>query len=101
MSQASVAHCEVAWRLAGRLGLAETLINALGFTLERWDGSGPGASKATPFRCQCELVISHGTSRPGTVSLEQRAALHRSSTTRVQVSIPRWWSGSANRRQRS
>jgi hypothetical protein len=40
MSQASTAHCEVAQRLAARLGLDETVFDALGYTFERWDGSG-------------------------------------------------------------
>ena len=33
-------HCEVAQRLAGRLGLAESLIVCLGQLYERWDGKG-------------------------------------------------------------
>lgn len=34
------AHCEVAQRLAGRLGLGGTLVEALGQLYERWDGKG-------------------------------------------------------------
>jgi HD-GYP domain-containing protein (c-di-GMP phosphodiesterase class II) len=33
-------HCEVAQRLAGRLGFGTTLIQALGQLYERWDGKG-------------------------------------------------------------
>jgi HD-GYP domain-containing protein (c-di-GMP phosphodiesterase class II) len=40
MSESFAGHCEVAQRLAGRLGLAESLIVCLGQLYERWDGKG-------------------------------------------------------------
>jgi HD-GYP domain-containing protein (c-di-GMP phosphodiesterase class II) len=41
LNEASLAHCEVAQRLAGRLGLQAQVLEALACTFERWDGSGP------------------------------------------------------------
>jgi len=38
--RAFAVHCEVAQRLAGRLGLGEQVVGALGFVFERWDGRG-------------------------------------------------------------
>src|SRR6202011_4799243 len=40
MHESFAGHCEVAQRLAGRLGLAESLIVCLGQLYERWDGKG-------------------------------------------------------------
>src|SRR5229473_7051348 len=40
MNESFASHCEVAQRLAGRLGLAESLIVCLGQIYERWDGKG-------------------------------------------------------------
>src|SRR5258708_2903370 len=40
MNESFAGHCEVAQRLAGRLGLAESLIVCLGQLYERWDGKG-------------------------------------------------------------
>jgi len=40
MNDSFAGHCEVAQRLAGRLGLAESLIVCLGQLYERWDGKG-------------------------------------------------------------
>ncbi len=40
MKESFAGHCEVAQRLAGRLGLAESLIVCLGQLYERWDGKG-------------------------------------------------------------
>ena len=40
MAESFAGHCEVAQRLAGRLGLAESLIVCLGQVYERWDGTG-------------------------------------------------------------
>jgi len=40
MNESFAGHCEVAQRLAGRLGLAASLIVCLGQLYERWDGKG-------------------------------------------------------------
>jgi HD-GYP domain-containing protein (c-di-GMP phosphodiesterase class II)/DNA-binding CsgD family transcriptional regulator len=40
MSESFAGHCEVAQRLAERLGLNESLIASLGQVYERWDGKG-------------------------------------------------------------
>jgi len=40
MAESFAGHCEVAQRLAGRLGLAPSLIVCLGQVYERWDGKG-------------------------------------------------------------
>ncbi|MBV9282449.1 MAG: HD domain-containing protein [Chloroflexi bacterium] len=40
MHESFAGHCEVAQRLAGRLGLPESLIVCLGQLYERWDGKG-------------------------------------------------------------
>jgi HD-GYP domain-containing protein (c-di-GMP phosphodiesterase class II) len=40
MAETFAGHCEVAQRLAGRLGLAASLITCLGQIYERWDGKG-------------------------------------------------------------
>jgi len=40
MSESFAGHCEVAQRLARRLGLGESLIVSLGQIYERWDGKG-------------------------------------------------------------
>jgi HD-GYP domain-containing protein (c-di-GMP phosphodiesterase class II) len=40
MNESFAGHCEVAQRLAARLGLAESLIVCLGQLYERWDGKG-------------------------------------------------------------
>ncbi len=40
MSESFAGHCEVAQRLAGRLGFGESLIACLGQIYERWDGKG-------------------------------------------------------------
>src|SRR5258708_40350033 len=40
MNERFAGHCEVAQQLAGRLGLAESLIVCLGQLYERWDGKG-------------------------------------------------------------
>jgi HD-GYP domain-containing protein (c-di-GMP phosphodiesterase class II)/DNA-binding CsgD family transcriptional regulator len=40
MDESFAGHCEVAQRLASRLGLAESLIRCLGQLYERWDGKG-------------------------------------------------------------
>ncbi|MCA1643981.1 MAG: HD domain-containing protein [Chloroflexi bacterium] len=40
MSESFAGHCEVAQRLAARLGMAESLIVCLGQIYERWDGKG-------------------------------------------------------------
>jgi HD-GYP domain-containing protein (c-di-GMP phosphodiesterase class II) len=40
MSDNFTGHCEVAQRLAQRLGLGESLIASLGRIYERWDGKG-------------------------------------------------------------
>ena len=40
MNESFAGHCEVAQRLAGRLGLGESLIVSLGQIYERWDGKG-------------------------------------------------------------
>src|SRR5712692_7927365 len=40
MNESFAGHCEVAQRLATRLGLAESLIVCLGQIYERWDGKG-------------------------------------------------------------
>jgi HD-GYP domain-containing protein (c-di-GMP phosphodiesterase class II) len=40
MNESFAGHCEVAQRLADRLGLAESLIVCLGQLYERWDGKG-------------------------------------------------------------
>ena len=40
MSEAFTGHCEVAQRLAHRLGFGESLIACLGQLYERWDGKG-------------------------------------------------------------
>src|SRR6266851_5676593 len=40
MNESFAGHCEVAQRLASRLGLAESLIVCLGQLYERWDGKG-------------------------------------------------------------
>src|SRR5205085_3949941 len=42
--------CEVAQRLAGRLGFSESAIHALGQVFERWDGQG------TPNRLKGEQI---------------------------------------------
>ena len=39
-------HCEVAARLAGRLGMAESVCDALAHAYERWDGKGHPAGLA-------------------------------------------------------
>ena len=40
MTESFAGHCEVAQRLAGRLGLADSLVVCLGQLYERWDGKG-------------------------------------------------------------
>ena len=40
MSESFAGHCEVAQRLAARLGFGESLIVCLGQIYERWDGKG-------------------------------------------------------------
>src|SRR5207302_5502753 len=40
MNESFAGHCEVAQRLAGRLGLPASLIVCLGQLYERWDGKG-------------------------------------------------------------
>ena len=53
--RAFAAHCEVAARLAARLGLGAEVQHALGFVFERWDGKGfpsgvAGAAVPPPVR---------------------------------------------------
>ena len=53
-------HCEVAQRLAQRMGLPESLITCLGQLYERWDGHG------LPSGLQGEVDLADGTHRdPG------------------------------------
>lgn len=40
MTESFAGHCEVGQRLAGRLGLADSLVVCLGQLYERWDGKG-------------------------------------------------------------
>jgi len=44
--RAFAAHCEVAMRLAARLGLGQDVQHGLGFVFERWDGKGYPAGAA-------------------------------------------------------
>src|SRR3984893_1766513 len=49
--------CEVAQRLAGRLGFGESIIHALGQVFERWDGRGsPGGLKGEQVAPSMRLV---------------------------------------------
>jgi HD-GYP domain-containing protein (c-di-GMP phosphodiesterase class II) len=58
MDESFAGHCEVAQRLAGRLGLPESLIVCLGQLYERWDGKGrPRGLKGEEVE-QAVLVVS-------------------------------------------
>ncbi len=47
------AHCEVAQRLAARLGLSQTVVTTLGQTFERWDGK---KNRASPVGLKGEAI---------------------------------------------
>ena len=59
--QMARANCEVSARLAERLGLSRTVIEALGFAYERWDGKGIPAGvsgEGIPVAARI-MVLSH------------------------------------------
>ncbi|HEY3057585.1 MAG TPA: hypothetical protein VGL99_01285 [Chloroflexota bacterium] len=57
MSESFAGHCEVAQRLARRLGLAESLIVCRGQVYERWDGKGlPHKLKGDAVALAVQLV---------------------------------------------
>src|SRR5262249_20567756 len=57
MSESFAGHCEVAQRLAARLGLNDSLIVCLGQVYERWDGKGlPHKLKGEQVALPVQLV---------------------------------------------
>ncbi|MFZ0545759.1 MAG: HD domain-containing phosphohydrolase, partial [Candidatus Promineifilaceae bacterium] len=52
MQETFAGHCEVAQRLAGRLGFSDNIITALGQLYERWDGKG------LPFGLKGEAIAT-------------------------------------------
>jgi HD-GYP domain-containing protein (c-di-GMP phosphodiesterase class II) len=57
MSNSSRAHCEVARHLAGRLELAQDVLDALDYSFERWDGTG--AQRVKGERIPLAIRIAH------------------------------------------
>jgi HD-GYP domain-containing protein (c-di-GMP phosphodiesterase class II) len=56
--QAFRAHCEVAQRLAARLGLPDPVERALGHVFERWDGKGfPAGARGSAIVPAARLVV--------------------------------------------
>jgi len=52
------AHCEVGQILAGRIGLGDSVLHALGFTFERWDGKGvPNRIAGEEIPASCRIAI--------------------------------------------
>lgn len=52
------AHCEVGEMLARRIGLGGTVLRALGFTFERWDGKGlPNGIAGEEIPASCRIAI--------------------------------------------
>src|SRR5260221_13293590 len=54
INESFAGHCEVAQRLAARLGLPESVIVCLGQIYERWDAKG------RPRGLKCEAVVAAG-----------------------------------------
>jgi HD-GYP domain-containing protein (c-di-GMP phosphodiesterase class II) len=52
--------CEVAQRLAGRMGMSDTVQTALLSVFEQWDGSGPNARKGEAIPLPARIVYATG-----------------------------------------
>ncbi|MGH2736977.1 MAG: HD domain-containing phosphohydrolase [Actinomycetota bacterium] len=53
------AHCEVGQMLASRIGLGDSVLNALGCTFERWDGKGlPNGIAGEEVPPACRIAIA-------------------------------------------
>lgn len=62
MHESFSGHCEVAQRLATRMGLPESLIGCLGQLYERWDGRGPGGFSGEAVAAPVRVVaLAEGT----------------------------------------
>jgi hypothetical protein len=56
-AQLGEAHCDLAGRLAGRLGMAPGVVDALGQIYERWDGKGsPLGTRAEAIRSGARVL---------------------------------------------